>query len=160
ELLVNIKTIPGLNAIEDRNGSGVRVGATVTLTDLETHPLVAGKFPVLAQAAQSVATAAIRHVGTVGGNLCQRPWCWYLRHPQFVCFKRGGRQCYAIPGHNKTYFSVTNLGVCVMSHPSDVAPALLALDGQVVVQGRGGERRVPAGSFFRGPRSVEETVLQ
>jgi xanthine dehydrogenase YagS FAD-binding subunit len=159
ELLVNIKTIPGLDTIECEDGAGARIGSAATLYEIESHPGLARKFPVLVQAAKSVATTAIRYVGTIGGNLCQRPWCWYFRHPQFVCFKRGGRQCYAIPGHNSTYFAVTNLGICVMSHPSDVAPALIASDARIVVQGREGERMIPAGSFFRGSRSVEETVL-
>jgi xanthine dehydrogenase YagS FAD-binding subunit len=99
-------------------------------------------------------------MGTVGGNLCQRPWCWYFRHPQFPCLKRGGRQCFALPGSNRTYFSVLGLGVCVMSHPSDLAPALMALDARVTVAGPAGRRTVPIDRFFRGPRSVTETVLE
>jgi len=99
-------------------------------------------------------------MGTVGGNLCQRPWCWYFRHPQFPCLKRGGRQCYALPGNNRTYFSVLGLGVCVMSHPSDLAPALMALAARVGVAGPAGLREVAIDQFFRGPRSLTETVLE
>jgi len=160
ELLVNIKTIPGFDRIDCPDRGGATIGPTATLFELETHPIVGAKFPVLAQAARSVATTSIRYVGTIGGNLCQRPWCWYFRHPDYVCFKRGGRQCYAIPGHNRTYFSIVNLGICVMSHPSDLAVALIALDARVVIAGPGGERTVAAEDFFLGPRSVPETVLE
>ena len=159
DVLVNIKTIPALGAIETRPDGSLGVGATVLLVDLESHPVVRERFPALAQAATSVATAQIRAMGTVGGNLCQRPWCWYFRHPQFECFKRGGRQCFAIPGNNRTYFSILGLGICVMSHPSDLAPALMALGAAVEIAGPAGTRRVPIDEFFRGPRDVSETVL-
>lgn len=159
EVLVNIKTIPGLSGIAPLAGGGLALGANTTLDDLAAHAVVRERHPALAQAAEAVATVQIRSVGTIGGNLCQRPWCWYFRHPAFVCFKRGGRQCFAIPGEHRTYFSVLGLGVCVMSHPSDLAPALMALDARVVVAGPEGERAVPIAEFFRGPRSVNETVL-
>jgi xanthine dehydrogenase YagS FAD-binding subunit len=159
EVLVNVKTIPGMAAITEGADGGLRIGAAATLADLERHPVVTRRFPALAQAAASVATTQIRAMGTVGGNLCQRPWCWYFRHPQFVCLKRGGRQCFAIPGNNRTYFSVLEKGVCVMSHPSDLAPALMALGARVGVAGPDGSREVPIESFFRGPRSLMETVL-
>jgi xanthine dehydrogenase YagS FAD-binding subunit len=159
EVLVNVKTIPTLGRIDAVAGGGLRVGATVTLADLETHPLVQERYPALAQAARSVATTQIRAMGTVGGNLCQRPWCWYFRHRQFECFKRGGRQCFALPGNNRTYFAVLGLGICVMAHPSDLAPALIALGARAEIAGPGGPRAVPIEEFFRGPRSVSETVL-
>ena len=160
EVLVNVKRIPELAGIAELRDGGLRIGAAVTLWDLERDPRVVGRFPALAQAAAAVATAQIRAMGTVGGNLCQRPWCWYFRHPQFPCLKRGGRQCFALPGRNRTYFSVLGLGVCVMSHPSDLAPALMALDARVTVAGPTGRRTVPIDRFFRGPRSVTETVLE
>lgn len=159
EVLVNVKRIPELAGITELPDGGLRIGAAVILVDLERDPRVAGRFPALAQAAGAVATAQIRAMGTVGGNLCQRPWCWYFRHPQFPCLKRGGRQCFALPGNNRTYFSVLGLGVCVMSHPSDLAPALMALDARVMVAGPAGRRVVPIDQFFRGPRSLTETVL-
>jgi len=159
DVLVNIKTIPELNGIVVRPGGELVLGATTTLDEVASHPALRERHEALAQAAEAVATTQIRSVGTVGGNLCQRPWCWYFRHPAFVCFKRGGRQCFAIPGQNRTYFSVLGLGICVMSHPSDLAPALMALDARVVVAGADGERAIPITEFFRGPRSVSETVL-
>ena len=159
EVLVNVKTIPPLRRIEILPDGGLRIGATALLSEVETHPVIRARFPALAQAAGSVATLQIRAMGTVGGNLCQRPWCWYFRHPQFECFKRGGKQCFAIPGNNRTYFSFLGLGICVMSHPSDLAPALIALGADVVIAGVGGTRRVAVEKFFQGPRSVSETVL-
>lgn len=160
EVLVNIKRIPDLHGIAEAADGGLRIGAAVTLVDLERDGRVTARFPALAQAAAAVATTQIRAMGTVGGNLCQRPWCWYFRHPQFPCLKRGGTQCYALPGSNRTYFGVLGLGVCVMSHPSDLAPALIALDARVAVAGAMGLRIVPIERFFRGPRSRTETVLE
>jgi xanthine dehydrogenase YagS FAD-binding subunit len=159
DVLINIKRVPELGLISERPDGGVRIGGTVTLADLETHPLIMQRLGVLAQAARSVATPQIRAVGTVGGNLCQRPWCWYFRHPEFECFKRGGKQCFAIPGNNRTYFSVMSLGICVMAHPSDLAPALLALGARIGVAGPRGMREIPIETFFQGPRSVSETAL-
>lgn len=160
DVLVNVKRIPELAAIRETADGGLRIGAAVTLVDLERDPRVVARVPALAQAAASVATGQIRAMGTVGGNLCQRPWCWYFRHPQFPCLKRGGRQCFALPGSNRTYFSVLGLGVCVMSHPSDLAPALMALDARVEIAGPGGTRVVPIDRFFRGPKSLTETVVE
>jgi xanthine dehydrogenase YagS FAD-binding subunit len=160
DVLVNVKRIPDLHGVAETAGGGLRIGAAVTLAELEHDPRVTARFPALAQAAASVATTQIRAMGTVGGNLCQRPWCWYFRHPQFPCLKRGGNQCYALPGSNRTYFGVLGLGVCVMSHPSDLAPALIALDARVAIAGATGLRRVPIEQFFRGPRSRTETVLE
>lgn len=159
DVLVSIKRIPELAQISERPDGALRIGATVTLTDLERHPAVTARYPALAQAAHAVATSQIRAVGTVGGNLAQRPWCWYFRHPRFECFKRGGRQCFAIPGSHRTYFSVVNLGICVMSHPSDLAPAFLAFDARVGVAGPAGARELSIAHFFKGPRSVSETDL-
>lgn len=160
EVLVNVKRIPELHGIAETADGGLRIGAAVTLVDVERDGRVAARFPALAQAAAAVATSQIRAMGTVGGNLCQRPWCWYFRHPQFPCLKRGGTQCYALPGSNRTYFGVLGLGVCVMSHPSDLAPALIALDARVAIVGATGPRTVPIERFFRGPRSLTETVLE
>lgn len=160
EVLINIKPVPELNQIHYQPGKEIRIGAAVTLWDIEAHPAIRGRFTALAQAAACVGTTQIRSVGTIGGNLCQRPWCSYFRHPQYICFKKGGRQCYAITGHNRYYFACTRLGICVMSHPSDLAPALIALNARVVIAGANGERTVRIENFFRGPRSADETVVQ
>jgi hypothetical protein len=112
EVLVNVKTIPGLAEIAERPGGGLRIGAATTLADVERHPLVMHRFPALAQAAASVATTQIRAMGTVGGNLCQRPWCWYFRNG-FPCYKAGGNQCFSVTGENE--FNAIFGGVLVFS---------------------------------------------
>lgn len=159
-LLINIKTIPGLDVIRYDEGKGLVLGAAATLHSIENDPITRNRFTALAQAAESVGTTQIKFMGTIGGNLCQRPWCWYFRHPDYVCYKRGGKQCYAIPGDNKYYFSVLGRGICVMSHPSDTASALMALDAKIHVYGSEGEKVVPIENFFLGPRDVEETILK
>ncbi len=160
EVLVDVKGIREMQGIEFNEKEGLRVGAGVTLTDLAESRKVREKFRALSQAASSVATIQIRNMGTVGGNLCQRPWCWYFRNNQFPCFKKGGEKCYAITGEHTYYFSVLGLGTCIMSHPSDLAPPLVAMDASVTVCGAGGRRSIPIGEFFTGPKEVFENVLK
>src|SRR5204862_4975747 len=93
ELLVNIKTIPELREIGRGPGRELVIGATATLSEIEQHPVVRARFAALAEAARLVATLQIREVGTIGGNLCPRPWRCSSRHPQFVSFMRGGLHC-------------------------------------------------------------------
>jgi len=160
EVLVDVKRISEIRAIEHLQDRSV-VGSGVTLTEISSNGELASRFPSFVQAAGSVATKQIRNMGTLGGNLCQRPWCWYFRHPAFECFKKGGRQCYAITGDNSTYFSVYNIGTCVMSHPSDTAPALISLGASVrIASAKNGVREVPLVDFFLGPKSVQENILQ
>ncbi|HBA39215.1 MAG TPA: molybdopterin dehydrogenase [Deltaproteobacteria bacterium] len=160
EVLIDIKKIPGLSAIQYEAGKGLTIGAAATLTSIMTSSIVLEKYPILAQAAGQVATHQIRNMGTLGGNLCQRPWCWYFRVPQFNCYKKGGAMCPAITGNNKYYFSILGLGICVMAHPSDTAPALIALGASAKIVGSDGSRTVPIEQFFKGPREVFETVLK
>ena len=123
EALVNIKTIPEIRRITlDREGD-VRIGAAVPLNDLGNDALLQAEYPILPQAARQVGTAQIRNVGTLGGNLCQRPRCMYFRHPLFLCFKKGGNRCFAVTGEHRDYHSIIRYGRCVMAHPSDMAPA-------------------------------------
>ena len=160
QILIDIKRIPKIADIDHDPQSGLRIGACATLTNIESSPIVREKYPILAQAAAEVATTQIKNMGTIGGNLCQRPWCWYFRVPHFDCYKKGGKQCYAITGANKYYFSVLGLGICVMAHPSDTAPALLALEASVRIAGPSGTRIIPISDFFNGPREVFETILR
>ncbi len=159
ELLVNISNIPELRVLSYEEGRGLRIGAASTLSNLVESEVVREKYPLLSQASSSIATLQIRNMGTVGGNLCQRPWCWYFRNNAFNCFKKGGKQCYAITGEHQYYFSVLGLGVCVMSHPSDLAPALIALDSEIEIASPAGLRKIPLEKFFLGPRNVFETIL-
>ena len=99
--VVNLKGIRGLDKIESDGKGGLRIGALVTLNQLEESPLVRRNFPGLTEAAHSIGTPQIRNLGTVGGNLCQRPRCWYFRLEEVVCLKKGGTECYAATGENK-----------------------------------------------------------
>src|ERR1041384_1772609 len=147
--VVNLKNIRGLDRIT-LNGRGLTIGALVTLSELEEHPGVRKSFPGLAEAAHSIATPQIRNLGTVGGNLCQRPRCWYFRLEEVNCLKKGGSECYAAKGENK-YNAIIGGGPSYIVHPSDLAPMLLALDARVTVSGAGGRRVIPLDKFFTLP---------
>jgi xanthine dehydrogenase YagS FAD-binding subunit len=123
------------------------IGALVTLTQIEEHPAVRRSFPGLSEAAHSVGTPQIRNLGTVGGNLCQRPRCWYFRLEDVVCLKKGGSECYAASGENK-YHAILGGGPSYIVHPSDLAPMLVALGGSVSVVGPDGKRNVLLEKFF------------
>src|SRR6202165_3827008 len=145
--VVNLKGIRGLDRIEEDGKGGLRIGALVTLTQLEEHPVVRRNFPGLAEAAHSIATPQIRNLGTVGGNLCQRPRCWYFRLEEVICLKKGGDECYAESGENK-YNAILGGGPSHIVHPSDLAPILVALGAMVTIAGPGGTRTIPLERFF------------
>lgn len=147
--LVNLKRIPGLDRIT-LNARGLTIGALATLTQLEEHAGVRKSFPGLAEAAESIATPQIRNLGTVGGNLCQRPRCWYFRLEEVICLKKGGDECYAATGENK-YNAIIAGGPSFIVHPSDLAPMLLALGARVTVMGARGRRVIPLDKFFTLP---------
>lgn len=147
--VVNLKNIRGLNQITV-NARGLTIGALVTLNELEEHPAVRKSFPGLAEAAHSIATPQIRNLGTVGGNLCQRPRCWYFRLEEVNCLKKGGSECYAANGENK-YNAIIGGGPSYIVHPSDLAPMLLALGASVTVVGATGKRVIPLDKFFTLP---------
>jgi xanthine dehydrogenase YagS FAD-binding subunit len=157
--LVNIKRIDTLHAMLNGERESV-VGACVTLSEIASNAALNDKFPAFTQAAMTVGTTQLRNMGTLGGNLSQRPWCWYFRHPAFDCFKKGGKQCFAIAGDSSTYFSVYDLGVCVMANPSDTAPALISLGASVKIAGPAGEKTVRVEDFFLGPRDVQDNILK
>ncbi|MDX6484313.1 MAG: xanthine dehydrogenase YagS FAD-binding subunit [Gaiellaceae bacterium] len=148
--VVNLKGIRGLDKIESDGGKGLRIGALVTLAQLEEHAVVRRDFPGLAEAAHSVATQQIRNLGTVGGNLCQRPRCWYYRLEEAVCIKKGGSECFAAKGENK-YNAILGGGPSYIVHPSDLAPMLVALGASVNVVGSEGRRTIPLDKFFTLP---------
>ena len=147
--LVNLKTIPGMNRITI-NARGLTIGALVTLSEVEEHAGIRKSYPGLAEAAHSIATPQIRNLGTVGGNLCQRPRCWYFRLEEVNCLKKGGSECYAATGENK-YNAIFGGGPSYIVHPSDLAPMLLALDATVSVTGAAGKRVIPLDKFFTMP---------
>jgi len=159
--VVNLKSVPGLNHLE-AGPKGLRLGALVTLAEIEEHPVIRRSYAALAQAAHSVASPQIRNVGTIGGNLCQRPRCWYYRDEGIQCIKKGGSKCYAAEGKNK-YNAILGGGPSYIVHPSDCAAALLALNGRVTIAGPGGKtRQVPLEEFFILPRVnvFRENILQ
>jgi xanthine dehydrogenase YagS FAD-binding subunit len=159
EVLVNIKTLPGIACITYEEGKGLHIGAAVTLSQIMASEQLRATFDILPQAARAIGTTQLRNMGTLGGNLCQRPRCAYFRHPHFVCFKKGGTRCYALAGEHRFYHAILNYGKCIMAHPSDMAPALVALKANAVIAGPAEERKVPLRDFFLGPDRVGETIL-
>ena len=149
DMVVNLKGLSALRKIESHS-QGVRIGGLVTLEELSQHPVIRSQYTVLAEAAGTVATPQIRNVGTVAGNICQRPWCWYFRQG-FPCFKHGGDRCYSVVGQNQLH-AIFGGGPSFIVHPSDTAPALMALEARFRIAGPDGERVVPASDFFVLPR--------
>lgn len=161
ERVVNLKRIGGLDRIAEGDDGSVAIGALVTIAELAESLLIAERFPGLAEAAESIGSPQIRNVGTVGGNLCQRPRCWYYRNEAVPCLKKGGSQCYAYGGNNK-YNAILGGGPSYIVHPSDLAPMLVALDAEVTVRGREGERTLTLERFFTLPSEgsvMRENVL-
>jgi len=158
QVLVNIKAIPELQQINEEP-DGITIGAAVSLSRLETS--VAGeKFPILLQAAGKVGTTQIRNMGTIAGNISQRPRCLYFRHPDFICFKKGGKRCFAPGGEHRYHHAILKDGKCWMGHPSDLAPALVALRANAIIAGPEGERTVPLKDFFNDGNHSRETILK
>ena len=149
ERLVHIKHLRELQGIQPLN-TGLRIGAGTLLVDIVESPTVQQQVPLLAMAAERVGTPQIRNMGTLGGNLCQRPRCWYFRN-NYPCLKRGGDRCYAAAGENQ-FHAILMGGPSFIVHPSDVAPALVALGATVRIAGRTGARTVAMENFFVTPR--------
>jgi xanthine dehydrogenase YagS FAD-binding subunit len=158
DVLVNLKTIKGLDQVAPTAGA-VNIGGLITLDTLGRHPLIRSQYSVLAEAAETVATPQIRNVGTLAGNVCQRPWCWYFRNG-FPCLKNGGDTCFSIVGDNR-FHAIFGGGPSYIVHPSDTAPALVALEAKFRIVGPSGERVVPAADFFVLPQkdATKENVL-
>jgi xanthine dehydrogenase YagS FAD-binding subunit len=158
DVLISLKSIRGLDHVTTA-GAGVTIGGLITLDALSRDAAVQQRYAVLAEAAGSVATPQIRNVGTLAGNVCQRPWCWYYRNG-FPCYKAGGNQCFSFSGENQ-FHAIFGGGPSYIVHPSDTAPALVALDARFRVVGPSGERMVPATEFFVLPRqnAAAENVL-
>ncbi len=148
--LINIATIPGLDLITDDPKHGLELGPMVTLAAVASSRVMVGRYAALARAAHLAATPQVRNSATVGGNLLQRPRCWYFRSRDFHCLKKGGDHCFAQDGENQ-YHAVIGNGTCAIVHPSATACALLALDASVELTGPKGKRVVPIGEFFVTP---------
>ena len=158
DIVVNLKAVGGLDRVV-REGSAVRVGGLITLDTLSRDALLNEQFAALVEAAASVGTPQIRNTGTLAGNVCQRPWCWYYRNG-FPCYKNGGDKCFARGGENQLH-AIFGAGPSYIVHPSDTAPALVALDASFRIVGPAGERTVRAADFFVMPAGdpARENVL-
>jgi xanthine dehydrogenase YagS FAD-binding subunit len=145
ESLINIKTISGLDYIKEEGGV-LKIGATTRLADIAANPVINQKYTALAQAASRVATPHVRDMGTIGGNIAQLHRCWYFRKPEnrFPCVRKGGDRCYAMMGDNRYHSIFGNVNKCIAVHPSDVAPALVALNAKIVTD----RRTLDAEAFF------------
>jgi xanthine dehydrogenase YagS FAD-binding subunit len=153
--VINIKTIPGLNFIKEEAGM-LKIGAATKLGDIAANPAINQKYTALAQAALRVATPHVRDMGTIGGNLAQLHRCWYLRKPEnrFNCIRKGGTTCYAMAGDNRYHSIFGAVNKCIAVHPSDVAPALIALNAKIVTSAR----TIEAENFF-DVKVASNTVL-
>jgi xanthine dehydrogenase YagS FAD-binding subunit len=154
--LVDIRRLSDLPSGVVAAGQGVQLGARTSLTEIETNSLIKQRYPALAEAAGLAATPQLRNMATLGGNLLQRPRCWYFRSPHFDCWLKGGDDCPARDGQNQHHALFAD-GPCVAVHPSDLAPALLAFGAEVRLRGRGGERILPLDEFYAQPTDERRT---
>lgn len=158
--LVDLRHIRGARDITVRTDGSVRIGGAARIADIAAHTVLRERFAALAEATRLVGTPALRNMGTIGGNLCQRPRCWYFRRG-VPCLKNGGTGCPAGSGENQ-YHAILGAGPCHAVHPSDPAVALTALDATIELLGANDARRsVPIGEFFEGATSNPhgETVI-
>lgn len=146
--LVSLQGVNGLDEIAEEPGGGIRIGSMVTLAKVAAHPLIRHRYGALAEAAASSASPQIRNVATLGGNLLQRPRCWYFRSVQYHCLRKGGDHCYAHAGDHR-YHAVFNNRPCAIVHPSSAATVLVALGAVLeLVQADSGGRRVSLEEFL------------
>ena len=146
DYVINLKSIPGLDYIKEERG-GFRIGALAKLADIEEHSAVREKLLILSTAAGEAASPQIRNAGTLAGNICQRPFCWYFRSSNFTCLRKGGQLCYTVTGDSR-FHAILGAGPSYIVHPSDTAPALVALGAQIKIAGPAGERSLPLEKFF------------
>jgi xanthine dehydrogenase YagS FAD-binding subunit len=160
--IVNIKEIKELEGLKFASGTGLRIGALVTLDELMNNATVLKEYPALVQAAEGVTSPQIRNLGTVGGDLCQRPRCWYYRSGFGLLAQDSGGKSLVSEGENKYHAILGNSGPAYFVNPSSLAPALIALGAKIRVFGAKGSREVAAEQFFVTPKSNDqrEYVLQ
>lgn len=147
--IIDLKPARELRGITLADDGSVRIGALTTLAEIERDAQLAERAPILRAAVRDAATPQLRNMATVGGNLMQRNRCWYFRGP-YTCWQKGGDQCYARGGQNK-YHAIFDDSPCVAVHPSDLAPALLALDASVHIVGPQGERVLAVDQLLQTP---------
>jgi len=159
ERVVSVGGLKELKGISARPDGGLKIGALTTIAEVAANASIAAKYAVLAQAAAEVASPQLRNQGTIGGNICQRPRCWYFRG-DFHCARKGGDICYAVEGENQ-YHAIFGGGPCFFVHPSDTAAALAALQAQLMIAGPAGSKAAKIEDFFVGPdKSIQkENIL-
>jgi xanthine dehydrogenase YagS FAD-binding subunit len=159
KVVVNLKRLPNFSEIkEDRKG--LHIGAGARLADIIKNDL-AQNYTGLVKAAKAVGTIQLRNMGTLGGNLCQRPRCWYYRSQKIDCLRKGGDTCFAIDGENK-YHCIIGGDPCFIVHPSDIAPMLVALDAKIEILSSNKSRMVDAVDLYVVPEQdpFNETILK
>ncbi|AQT81559.1 FAD-binding molybdopterin dehydrogenase [Mycolicibacterium litorale] len=155
DAVVDINALPYRDI--DLQAGRLRIGSLVRMSDLAAHPGVRREFPVIAQALELSASAQLRNMASIGGNLMQRPRCLYFRDVSAACNRRNpGSGCAAVGGVNRLHAILGTSDHCVATHPSDLAVALVALDAVVITRDGGGDRRIPAGQFFRQPGTTPD----
>jgi xanthine dehydrogenase YagS FAD-binding subunit len=154
--VINLKTVPGLDFIKEEGGV-LKIGAVTRLADIAANQTIKQRYTALAQAASRVATPHVRDMGTIGGNIAQLHRCWYFRKPEnrFNCIRKGGNQCFAMTGDNRYHSIFGAVNRCIAVNPSDIAPALIALNARVVTD----RRTIDAENFF-DVRKPGNTVLE
>jgi xanthine dehydrogenase YagS FAD-binding subunit len=159
--VVDLKTIPGLDKVTVGPDGSLRIGTLVTLAKLAAHPGIRKTHPALARACGEAASPQVRNVATIGGNVLQRPRCWYYRLESYKCIKKGGDVCFAVAGENR-YHVLFGGGPAFPPHPSNSAVPLVAYGASFVIDGAKGPRTIPAGEFFVLPEKdpTRENVLQ
>ncbi len=158
--VISINHLDELKGITERANGGFSIGACTPLNLIVNHEKLKNRYPVLTQAAESVGSPQLRNVGTIGGNICQRPRCWYFRG-DFNCIRKGGDTCFAFDGESR-FHCVTAGGPCFIVHPSDTAVALLAMDATLLIRNGRDQKTVPIGDFFVLPEKdpTVETILK
>ncbi len=158
--LIDIKRLPELTNTIDVTADGVRLGALTTLAQIETNEAIRKSYTALAEASALAATPQLRNMATIGGNLLQRPRCWYFRNPHLACWLKGGTDCPARDGENQLH-AIFDVSPCVAVHPSDPAAALIALGASIEVRGLSGDRTIPLAECFAPPTAERrsETLL-
>jgi xanthine dehydrogenase YagS FAD-binding subunit len=159
DLIVNLKTIPGLTSIRS-NASGLDIGALATLDEIACNKTVRKQYAALHKAIEAAASPQIRNRGTIGGNLAQDSRCLYYRGP-FHCWLKRGDVCYAKEGEN-SHHAIFDGGPCYSVHPSDPAPALIALGAEISLEGKQKKRRMPLEELFQNPQEGKRqlTILE
>lgn len=160
DTLVSLQGLPDLAGVRETEAGGLVIGALTTITEIAEHPGIQARFAALSQAAAEVASPQLRNQGTLGGNLCQKPRCWYYRG-DFHCLRKGGFKCYAVNGENQ-YHCIFGGANCFIVHPSDPAAALVALEAEVKTAGPQGGRRIPVAQLHMPPETnpTRETILE